>query len=52
MSLVLKKLGSDIVVIYYLRNTRVVNLQHILQCYCAVLNELWIPDFDTVVNKL
>jgi len=37
--------GSAIVVIYYLCNTRVVNLQQILQRYCAVLNELRIPDF-------
>jgi len=35
--------GSDIVVIYYLCNTWVVNLQQILQPYCAVLNELCIP---------
>jgi len=44
--------GLDIVVIYYLCNTLVFNLQQILQRYCAVLNELWLPDFDTVVNKL
>jgi len=36
---------------YLLLNTWV-NLQQILQRYCAVLNELCIPDFDTVVNKL
>ena len=50
-----KKLGfcSDIVVIYYLCNTWVVNLRQILQPYSAVLNELWLPAFDTtVVNKL
>ena len=47
-----KKLGSDIVVIYYLCNTCVVNLHKILQRYCAALNELYILDFDTVVNKL
>jgi len=41
-----------IVVIYYLCNTWVVYLQRILQRYCAVLNELCIPDFDAVVNKL
>ena len=35
-----EKLCSDIVVIYYLCNTWVVNLQQILQRYCAVLNEL------------
>ena len=35
--------GLDIVVIYYLSNNWVVNLQQILQCYCAVLNELCIP---------
>ena len=39
------------------KNTRfgldiVVNLQQILQRYCAVLNELCIADSDTVVNKL
>jgi len=40
----LKKLfGSDVVAIYYLCNTWVVNLQQILQHYCDVLN-----DFDTV----
>ena len=36
------RFGSDIVVIYYLYNTWVVNLQQILQHYCAVLNELCI----------
>ena len=35
--------GSAIVVIYYLCNSWVVNLQQILQHYCAVLNELCIP---------
>ena len=40
MSLVwFEKLCSDILF----------NLQQILQRYCAVLNELCIPDFDTVV---
>jgi len=38
--------GLDIVVISYF-----CNLQQILQRYCAVLNELCTPDFDTVVNK-
>jgi len=46
------QLGSDIVIIDYLCNTWAVNLQQILQGYCAVLNELCIPDFDTVVNKV
>jgi len=50
MSLFWKNLFSlHIVVIYYLCNTWVVNLQQILLHYCAVLNELCIPDFDTVV---
>jgi len=48
MSLV--QFGSDIIVIYC--NTGVVNLQQILQHYCAVLNELCIPDFVTEVNKV
>ena len=48
----LTRFGLDTVVIYYLCNTWVVNLQQVLQGYCAVLNELCIPDSDTVVNKL
>ena len=47
-----KLFGLDTVVINYLCNTCLVNLQQILQRYCAVLNELCTPDSDTVVNKL
>ena len=44
-------LGSDIIVTYYscTSNSWVVNLQQILQT--AMLNQLCMPDFDTVVNK-
>jgi len=43
--------GWDIMVIYYLCNSSVVNLQQILQCYSitAMLNELCIPNSVQVV---
>jgi len=47
--------GSDIVVIYYLCNTWVVNLQqkNITASLCCVeWTVQCIPDFDAVVNKL
>jgi len=41
----------DIIVIYYLCDSRVVNLQQILQHYCYI-DELCISDFVNVVNLL
>jgi len=43
----------DIVVIYYLCNTWVVNLQQILQRYCAVLNKLcmWKVRLSSGIHK-
>jgi len=37
---------------YLVLNTCIVNLEQTLQRYCAVSNELCMPDYDTVVNKL
>ena len=46
--------GLDIIVIYYLCNSDgVVNLQYSKHYSApAMLNELWIADYDTVVNQL
>jgi len=44
------RFGSNIIVIYYVYNSGVVNLQQLLYSVTAMLNELCISDFDTVVT--